>query len=73
MWGIEVWSEVGVLLVIHPTGVLSDSGQDFGLASSFLEPYCQQTTASQSLLYGREHCRAEQTTVITELVFYCMQ
>jgi hypothetical protein len=38
-WGL---SEVGVL--IHHTGVLWDSGQDFGLASPFLEPYCPQTT-----------------------------
>jgi hypothetical protein len=37
MWGVGVWSEVGV--PIHPTGVLWDSGQDSGLASPFLEPY----------------------------------
>jgi hypothetical protein len=55
--GRAVWSKVGVL--IHPTGVLWDSGQDSGLASSFLEPYCPQTIPSQTLLYGREHCHAD--------------
>jgi hypothetical protein len=56
MWGVGVWSEVGIL--IHPTGVLWDSGQDFGLAIPFLEPYCPQTIPSQTLLYGREHYHA---------------
>jgi hypothetical protein len=55
--GVGVWNEVGIL--IHPTGVLWDSGQDFGLASPFLEPYYPQTTPSQSLLYGKEHCHAD--------------
>jgi hypothetical protein len=70
MWGIGVWSEVGVL--IHPTGVLWDSGQDCGLGIPFLEPYCPQTIPSQTLLYGTEHCHAD-TIVITELVFYHRQ
>jgi hypothetical protein len=52
MWGVGVWGEVSVL--IHPTGVLWDSGQDSGLVSPFLEPDCPQT-----LLYGREHCHAD--------------
>jgi hypothetical protein len=56
MWGIGVCSKVGIL--IHPTGVLLDSGQDFGPASPFLEPYFSQTTPSQFLLYGREQCNA---------------
>jgi hypothetical protein len=66
MWGVGVWSEVGVL--IHPTCVLWDSGQDSGLGSPFLEPYCPQTIPSHTLLYGREHCHAD-----TELVFYLRQ
>jgi hypothetical protein len=57
MWGIGVWSKVGVL--IHPAGVLWDSGQDFGLASSFLEPYCPQAIPSQTLFYDRVHCYAD--------------
>jgi hypothetical protein len=57
MWGVGVWSEVGVL--IHPTGVLWDSGQDSGLASPFLEPYCPQISPSQTLLYGKEQCHAD--------------
>jgi hypothetical protein len=57
MWGITVRSEVSVL--IHPTGVLLDSGQDSGVASLFLEPYCPQTNPSQTLLYDREHCHAD--------------
>jgi hypothetical protein len=65
MWGVGVWSEVGVLF--HPTGVVWDSGQDSGLTSPFLEPYCPQTIPSQTLLYGREHLHA-QTVVITELI-----
>jgi hypothetical protein len=36
--GIGVWSKVGVLIL--PTGVLLDSGQDSGLVIPFLEPYC---------------------------------
>jgi hypothetical protein len=57
IWGIGVWSEVGVL--IHPTGVLRDSGQDSGLANPFLECYCPQIIPSQTLIYGREHCDAD--------------
>jgi hypothetical protein len=57
MWGVGVWSEADVL--IHPTDVLWDSGQDFGLGSPFLEPYYPQTIRSQTLLYGREHCHAD--------------
>jgi hypothetical protein len=45
MWGVGVWSEVGVL--IHPTAVLWDSGQGSGLAIPFLERYCPQ-----DILYG---------------------
>jgi hypothetical protein len=56
MWGDAVWIEFGVL--IHPTGVLWDSGQDSWLASPFLEPYFSQTIPSQTLLYDREHCHA---------------
>jgi hypothetical protein len=56
-WGVGVWSEVGVL--IHPTGVLWDSGQDFRLARPFLEHYYPQTILSQTLIYGREHCHAD--------------
>jgi hypothetical protein len=56
MWGVGVWTEVGVL--INPTGVLWDSGQDSGLASSFQEPYCPETIPSQTLLYDRKHCHA---------------
>jgi hypothetical protein len=52
-WGVGVWSEVGVL--INPTGFLWDSGQDSGLGSSFLEPYCPQ----QTLIFGRERCHAD--------------
>jgi hypothetical protein len=63
--GVVVWSKVGVL--IHPTGVLWDSGQDSGLASPFLERYCPQ-----NMLYGREHRHAD-TIIITELVFYSRQ
>jgi hypothetical protein len=50
MWGIGLWSEVGVLW---------DSGQDSGLASPFLEHYCLQIIPSQTLIYGREHCHAD--------------
>jgi hypothetical protein len=50
MWGIVVWSEVGVL--IHPTGVLWYSGEDSGLASPFLEHYCPRTIPSQTLVYA---------------------
>jgi hypothetical protein len=57
MWGIGVWSKVGVL--IHPTGVLWDSGHDSGLASPFLERFCPQTIPSQTLIYDREHCHAD--------------
>jgi hypothetical protein len=57
MWGIGVWSEVGIL--IQPIGVLWDSGQDFRLASPFLGPYYPQTIPSQTLLYGMEHCHAD--------------
>jgi hypothetical protein len=67
MWGVGVWSEVGIL--IHPTGVLWDSGQDSGLGSPFLEPYCPQTILLQTLLYGSEPCHAE-TVTITELVYH---
>jgi hypothetical protein len=70
MRGIGVWSKVSIL--IHPTGVLWDSGQDSGLGSPFLEPYRPQTIPSQTLHYGREHCHAD-TIVITELVFYRRQ
>jgi hypothetical protein len=49
--------EVGVL--IHPTGVLWDSGQDSGMASPFLEPYFPQTIHLRTLLYGWEHCHAD--------------
>jgi hypothetical protein len=57
MWDVGVWSEVGIL--IHPTGVLWDSGQESGLGSQFLKPYWPQTIPSQTLLYGREHCHAD--------------
>jgi hypothetical protein len=57
MWGVGVCSEVGVL--IHPTGVLWNSGQDSGLASLYLERYCPQTLPSQTLIYDREHCHAD--------------
>jgi hypothetical protein len=57
MWGVEVWGEVGV--IIHPTGVIWDSGQDCWLVSPFLEPYYPQTIPSQTLLHGREHCHAD--------------
>jgi hypothetical protein len=40
MWGIGVWNEISFL--IHPTGVLWDSGP-------FLESYCPQTIPSQTL------------------------
>jgi hypothetical protein len=40
MWGVGVWSQVCVL--IHPTGVIWDSGEDFGLGSPFLELYCHK-------------------------------
>jgi hypothetical protein len=70
MWGIGNWSKVGVL--IHPTGVLWDSGQVSGLASPFLERYCPQTIPSQALNYFREHVILI-TIVITELVFYRRQ
>jgi hypothetical protein len=56
MWGVGVSSEVGV--IIHPTGVLWDSGQDSGLDSPLLESYCPQTIPSQTLIYGREHRHA---------------
>jgi hypothetical protein len=69
-WGVWVCSKVGIL--IHPTGVLLDSGQDSGLGSPFLEPYYPQTLPSQTLLYGREHCHAD-PIVLTELVFYPRQ
>jgi hypothetical protein len=69
LWGLGVWSEVGVL--IHPTGVLWDSGQNSGLVSPFLEPY-SQTILSQTLLYGREHYHAVQIIII-KLVFYRRQ
>jgi hypothetical protein len=52
MWGVGVWSEVGVL--IHPAGVLWDSGQDSGLGSPFLEPYFPQIIPSQTFLNGRD-------------------
>jgi hypothetical protein len=57
MQGVGVWSEVGVL--IHPIGVLWDSGQVFGLASPFLERCYSQTILSQTLIYGRDHCHAD--------------
>jgi hypothetical protein len=58
MWGIGVWSEVSIL--IHPIGVLWDSGQDSGLASPFLERYCPPTTIpSKTMIYGRKHCHAD--------------
>jgi hypothetical protein len=56
MWGVGFWTEVGIL--IHPTCVLWDSGQDPRLASPFLEHYCPQTILTQTLMYGREHCHA---------------
>jgi hypothetical protein len=65
MWGVGVWSEVDIL--IQPTGVLLDSGQDSGLTSPFLERYWPQTIPYQTLIYGREHCHSD--TIITELVF----
>jgi hypothetical protein len=65
VWGVGVWSKVSI--VIHPTGVLWDSGQDSGLASPFLEHYCPQT-----LIYGREYCHAD-TVIASELVFYHRQ
>jgi hypothetical protein len=64
MRDVGVCSEVGIL--IHPTGVLWDSGRNSGLPSPFLETYCPQTIPSQTLLYGREHCHAD-TLVITKL------
>jgi hypothetical protein len=70
MWGIGVWSKVGIL--IHPTGVLWDSGQDSGLGSPFLEPYCPQTIPSQTLLYAGSTVMLIQT-IITEPVFYRRQ
>jgi hypothetical protein len=57
MWSIGVVSEVSNL--IHPTGVLWDSGQDSGLASLFLEHYCPQAIPSRTLIYGREHYHAD--------------
>jgi hypothetical protein len=44
MWGVGVWSEVGVL--IHRRGILWDSGQDSGLGNQFLERYYPQTIPS---------------------------
>jgi hypothetical protein len=40
MWGVGVWSEVGVL--IEPIGILWDSGKEPGLASPCLEHFCPQ-------------------------------
>jgi hypothetical protein len=57
MWGVVVWSEAAIL--IYPTGVLWDSGQDSGMARPFLESYCPQTIPSQTLLHGGEHCHAD--------------
>jgi hypothetical protein len=57
MWGVGVWSKIGIL--IHHTGVLWDSGQDSGMASPLLEPYCMQTIPLHTLLYGRENCHAD--------------
>jgi hypothetical protein len=54
MWNVGAWKEVGIL--IHPAGVLWDSGQDSGLASPFLEHYCPQNIPLQTLSYDREHC-----------------
>jgi hypothetical protein len=71
MWGVGVYSEVGIL--IHPTCVLWGSGQDSGLVSLFLECYCPQTIPSQTLLYVMGSVMLLQTIIITELVFYCRQ
>jgi hypothetical protein len=68
MCGIGVWSEVSIL--IHPTVVLWDSVQDFGLGSPFLEPYCPQTIPPQTLFMAGSFFMLIQTVVITELVFY---
>jgi hypothetical protein len=57
MGGTEVWSEASIL--IHPTGVLRDAGQDSGLGSPFLEPYYPQTIPSQTL-----HCDGSIVTLI---------
>jgi hypothetical protein len=57
MWDVGVWSKVGVL--IHPTGVLWDLGQDSGLGSPFLETYFPQIIPSQTVLYGGEHGYAD--------------
>jgi hypothetical protein len=69
MWDIVVWSEVGVL--IHPTGVLWDSGQNSGLGSPFLivhKPFPHRPC----FLAGR-NVMLIQTVVITQLVFYRRQ
>jgi hypothetical protein len=71
MWGVGVWSKVSIL--IHPTGVLWDSGHNSGLASPFLEPYCPQTIPSQTLIYDGALSLWYMTVVITELVFYHRQ
>jgi hypothetical protein len=71
MWGVGVWSKVGVL--IHPTGVLWDSGQDCGPAIPFVEPYYPQSIPSPTLFMAGSIVMVIQTTVITILVFYHRQ
>jgi hypothetical protein len=71
MWGVGVWSEVSIL--IHPTGVLWDSGQDFGLASPFWNLNVHQPFPYRPCFMAARIVMLIQATVITKLVFYCRQ
>jgi hypothetical protein len=72
MWGVGVWSKDGIL--IHPTGVLWDSGQDSWLASPFLELYCpHKPFPHRPCFMAGSIVMLIQTTVITKVVIYCRQ
>jgi hypothetical protein len=67
--GVGVWSEVGVL--IHPTRVMWDSGQDSGLGSPFL--IVHKTFPHRTWFMAGSIVMLIQEIVIIEQVFYRRQ
>jgi hypothetical protein len=59
MWGVLVWSEVGVL--INPTGVLWDSGQDSGLSTYNQGAGCTIHSTAELLGHCFTRCLASVT------------
>jgi hypothetical protein len=71
MWGVGVWSEVGVL--IHPTGVLWDSVQDSGCAVHFWNLTVHKSFPHRPCFMAGSTVMLIKTIIITVLVFYSRQ